>query len=253
MDGINGELAGFGGIFGGQQYDGGMGSLSVPLGCEWRPDRWRRRGFRRALSRHRRRPFVLRNPAQGLLGAYGDFTQWNEFGGVRAAHRAPEAEWYNGRLTVAGVAGLEVGNAQSGTVGTVIQTFSVPTRFFDQINLAYYPLDNLQVYAGHRYLDGGNALARGGEWGVPMSHGVMSALFVEGRVGDGAYHGVWGGLRVYFGRTDKTLIRRHREDDPTNWNDGAASTYNNGSQTSAPPTMTCPPGEHLVGGHCVGL
>ena len=95
------------------------------------------------------------------------------------------------------------------------------TRFFDQVNLAYYPIDNLQLYVGHRYLGGKNAAAFGGEWGIPMSHGVMAALFAEGRVGEDSYHGSWGGVRFYFGQKDKTLIRRHREDDPTNWDNGA--------------------------------
>ncbi|MEZ5890424.1 MAG: hypothetical protein R3D52_09310 [Xanthobacteraceae bacterium] len=43
----------------------------------------------------------------------------------------------------------------------------------------------------------------------------MASLFANGSLlenGDGA---VMGGLRVYFGQRDKTLIRRHREDDPS--------------------------------------
>lgn len=121
VDGINGELAGFGGTFGGQQYDGGTGSLSVPLGCEFGAQvDGAAAGFDGRFLGTVAGHLFWRNPAKGLLGAYGDFTQWNEFGGVRAAHLGPEAEWYNGRLTVAGVAGVEFGNSQSGTVGTVI-------------------------------------------------------------------------------------------------------------------------------------
>lgn len=94
------------------------------------------------------------------------------------------------------------------------------------------------------------------EWGFPVGHGIMSALFVEGRVGQGSYHGVWGGLRVYFGKSDKTLIRRHREDDPNGWNDGPASVFGNGSssgsQTNAPAgPPSCPVGQHLHNGACV--
>jgi len=42
----------------------------------------------------------------------------------------------------------------------------------------------------------------------------MASLFVRGSLseyGDGV---VFGGLRFYFGQRDKTLMRRHREDDP---------------------------------------
>jgi hypothetical protein len=62
---------------------------------------------------------------------------------------------------------LEFGNSASGTVGSVIQTFSVPTRFFDQFDLAFYPVDNLELYVGHRYLGGKNAAAFRGEWAFP--------------------------------------------------------------------------------------
>jgi uncharacterized membrane protein len=43
-------------------------------------------------------------------------------------------------------------------------------------------------------------------------HGL--ALFADGAMGDGYEH-VLAGVRVYFGK-DKSLIRRHREDDPLN-------------------------------------
>jgi len=253
VDGTNGKLGGFGGAFANESYYGGEGALAVPLGCEYGAQIGLIGGsfdgrFIGTAAGH----LFWRNPAQGLIGAYGDFTDWDEFGGVHAAHIGPEGEWYAGRWTLQGVAGAEFGNSQSGIVGSIVQTFDVKTRFFDEANLAYYPQDNLEVYAGHRYLGGKNAAAFGGEWGIPMSGGVMAALFAEGRVGEHSDHGIWGGLRFYFGHKDKTLIRRHREDDPTNWNNGADSTSNGGSQTPSPSGPTsCQPGFHLQNGVCV--
>jgi len=235
VDGLNGKIDGFGGSFADKSYFGGGGSLSAPLGCEFGAQVDLSGGsfdgrFIGTVSGH----LFWRNPAQGLLGAYGDFTDWDQFGGVHAGHFGPEAEIYNGRWTAEGVAGVEFGNTKSGTVGSIIQTYSVPTRFFDQVNLAYYPQDNLEVYVGHRYLGGKNAAAFGGEWGIPMNNGMMAAPFVEARLGENSYHGVWGGVRLYFGAKDKTLIRRHREDDPNTWNDGPDSTSNGGSTTTVP-------------------
>jgi len=249
VDGLNGKLGGFGGSFDNKTYYEGEGVLAVPLGCEFGAEVDLNGGsfdgrFIGTVAGH----MFWRNPAQGLLGVYGDFTKWDEFGGVRAGHVGPEAEGYFGRWTVQGVVGGEFGNNASGTVGTVIQTFNVRTRFFDEANLAYYPIDNLELYVGHRYLGGKNAAAFGGEWGIPMSHGMMAALFAEARIGQNSDHGAWGGMRFYFGQQDKTLIRRHREDDPTNWNNGAESTYNGGSQMPAAPT--CAPPDHLVNGVC---
>ena len=247
VDGVNGTITGFGGSFADKSYYGAQGSLSAPLGCEFGAQLDLSGGdfdgrFIGTVAGH----VFWRNPAQGLLGAYGDFTQWDEFGGVRSGHVGPEAELYTGQWTVRGVTGVEFGNTQSGTVGSIIQTYSVPTRFFDEVDLAYYPQDNLEVYAGHRYLGGKNAAAFGGEWGIPLNNGIMAAPFVEARVGEDSYHGVWGGVRFYFGQKDKTLIRRHREDDPTNWNNGADSTSNGGSSTPA-----CLPPSQLINGVCV--
>ena len=86
----------------------------------------------------------------------------------------------------------------------------------------------------------------------------MAALFAEGRIGEDDYHGVWGGIRFYFGQKDKSLIRRHREDDPTGLEDGMG--VSNGGSTSPVPSssqntttvITCPPGFILnTNGACV--
>jgi len=182
VDGVNGKLGGFDGSFANKTNAAAEGTLTVPLGCEFGAQIDLTGGsfddrFIGTVAGH----LFWRNPAQGLLGAYADYTDWDEFGGVHAGHVGPEGELYNGQWTVQGVTGVEFGNTRSETVGSIIQTFSVPTRFFDEINLAYYPQDNLELYAGHRYLAGKNAAAFGGEWGIPMNNGVMAALFAEGR------------------------------------------------------------------------
>jgi hypothetical protein len=243
VDGSNGKIAGLGGSYANHTIYGGIGSYSLPLGCEWglqidgTAASFDSR-FLGSLGGH----LFWRDPAQALVGVYGRYTYWNSpVGGVRAGHVGPEGEWYLGRWTLRGVAGVEFGNEASGTVGSLIQTYDIKTRFFDEADAAYYLQDNFQVYVGHRYLGGKNALALGTEYGIPMSHGVMTSLFVEGRVGEGNFHGVWGGLRFYFGQKDKTLIRRHREDDPYDWGGGIDGTSNGGTTTTTT-TQTCPPG-----------
>ncbi len=68
---------------------------------------------------------------------------------------------------------------------------------------------------------------------MPLGHGIMASLFAEGRIGEDDYHGVWGGVRFYFGQHDKTLIRRHREDDPNDWGVGIDGASNTGSTSSS--------------------
>jgi hypothetical protein len=242
VDGANGKLAGLGGTYDKNSLYGAMGSLAVPLGCQFGAqldgtaasldDR-----FLGSLGGH----LFWRNPAEGLIGLYGSYTNWNQVGGVHASHTGVEAEWYSGRLTLQGVAGVETGNTASGTVGGLPTTFNVKTRFFDQINLDYYAQDNFKVYLGHRYLAGQNALALGGEYGVPLGRGIMAAPFVEGRVGENNFRGVWGGLRFYFGQKDKTLIRRQREDDPIDWGGDFGGLAHSGSASSSSPASPPPP------------
>ena len=43
--------------------------------------------------------------------------------------------------------------------------------------------------------------------------GGGTSIFAEGRIGEDDYAAVWGGVRLYLGQ-EKSLIRRHREDDP---------------------------------------
>jgi hypothetical protein len=59
---------------------------------------------------------------------------------------------------------------------------------------------------------------------------------VEARYGDHDFHGVWGGVKLYFGQSDKPLMARHRRDDPPLWiADSLFSIINNqgSSLTSA--------------------
>ena len=218
VDGLNGKADGSGGTFADRSVYMFRGSFSMPIQCQF--------GLQidGGLGSLENRFFgyvgghgFWRDPSRGLVGLYGAFQGWNQVGGVRVAHVGPEAEYYFGRWTFQGVVGVEFGNTATGLIGNVIQTFDYRTRFFDQFNVAYYPIDNWKVFAGHRYLGGKNAFALGTEWGMPLGRGMMGALYAEGRIGEGDYHGIWGGFRVYFGQKDKTLIRRHREDDPVDW------------------------------------
>lgn len=223
VDGPNGKVDGFLGTFANRDLNGFRASVSAPLAARY--------GLQLdgAAGRFDSKKFAIlaghlfwRDPAQGLVGLYANHTRWDQFGGVKVSQVAGEAEYYMGPLTLQGIAGVEFGNTATFTTGTplagfVIQSFDVKSRFFDQINVAYYLNDNWKAFIGHRYLAGKNALALGTEWAMPLSGGKMTSLFVEGRVGEGNFHGVWGGLRVYFGQKDKPLMQRHRQDDPIEW------------------------------------
>ena len=145
---------------------------------------------------------------------YGDYLHWDRLGGVKVGHVGAEWASYLNRFTLEGVVGVESGNNRSAVIGGLVETVNLKTRIFDKIDLAYYLTDDLKLSIGHRYYGGKNLLALGGEWSFAKFGNVSPALFVEGRVGSNQFDGVWGGVRVYFGQKPKSLIRRHREDDP---------------------------------------
>ncbi len=244
VDGINGKISGFGGWLdnGGrdtfvapngttfilptpnrsQGLFGANGTLSIPLG--------QRFGLQiDGLASSARGAFVgggaahlfTRDPAVGLLGLYGSATRNNAFGGSNVYRLGGEAEAYFGRFTISGTAGWEQTQSGSRFVGSVpgfnIFDFGGRTsRFYDMVDLSFYPTDNWKVSVGHRFVGGNHMAALGTEYLVSLGGGTAASAFVEGRIGDRNNRAVFGGLTFYFGQKDKTLIRRHREDDPPN-------------------------------------
>jgi hypothetical protein len=231
VDGVNGKVEGLGGTLAHKSLYGSRGALSIPLAGHYGLQidgalgSLQKRGFG-TIGGH----LFWRDPARGLLGVYAGHTRWNQFGGVHVTQVAGEGEYYWQRFTLRGVAGIEFGNTATNTTvatilpsgptpgltATFIEGYDVKTRFFDHVDLTYYWTDNWDTYIGHRYLGGKHALAVGSEAALPIGvgSGRMVTAFVEGRIGEGDFQGVWGGLKAYFGQQDKTLIRRHREDDP---------------------------------------
>lgn len=227
VDGLNWKVGGLGGTLADRALGGAQGSLSVPLGGQWGLQLDAAVGsfdgrFFGSGAGH----WFWRDPSRGLMGLYASHTHWQEFGGLHVTQVAGEGEAYFGRFTLQGIAGVEFGNSQTGATGTTstattattfFDNYDVKTRFFDKINLAYYLTDNTKVFAGHRYLGGKHALALGAEAGLPSFGSTMVTGFVEGRVGESDFHGVWAGIRGYWGQSSKSLIQRHRQDDPINW------------------------------------
>jgi hypothetical protein len=127
------------------------------------------------------------------------------------------------------------------------------------VDLSYYPTDNWKVSVGHRFVGGNHMAAVGTEYLFSLGGGTAASAFVEGRIGDRNNRAVFGGLNIYFGQKDKTLIRRHREDDPPNrlLDDmfSGANTGGNGNGSNArnrrlgiPSTPACVPS--FLNGYC---
>jgi hypothetical protein len=164
-----------------------------------------------------------RDPSIGLLGAYGSYSHWNGIGlatipriGASFSRGAVEGEYYAGRWTFGGLLGYETVRVNAPVVAG-LTPFSIPNRFFDVIRASYYPTDNFKLSIGHVYTIGRNALTLSGEYGFAFGGGRMASLFAQGVIGERGNNAVLGGLRIYFGQHDKTLIDRNRQDDPDDY------------------------------------
>ncbi|MFK8034234.1 MAG: hypothetical protein AB8B94_08825 [Hyphomicrobiales bacterium] len=208
VSGINGKIAIEGGGFDKEGFGLITGSLSLPLGNPF--------GVQiDAMAGARDGKFIggggghlfWRNPAHGLIGVYGGYTHRDDIDGS-VARIGVEGEYYWENWTAKALVGVEFIDTDNPNI--IVEDES----FFALADISYYANENLQLSVGHRYISERNALALGVEYQLPQavfSGGV--SLFAEARIGEDDYQAGWGGVRFYFGE-DKSLMRRHREDDP---------------------------------------
>lgn len=182
-----------------------------------------------------------RNPDHALLGVYAHYVDLSAGGGVSADmwRLGAEAEIYLDRFSIEGFAGADLINAPVGNL----------SFFNGDLYAAYYATDNIRVHGAvlHQF---NNTLGRvGGEAILPFASNNVS-LYADGTFGSGVTS-VRGGLKFYFGEAGKSLIARHREDDPkTRLLDFFGFDVN-----LTPPAVTgCPPGTIDDGdGNCIPI
>ena len=246
VSGLNGKIEGAGGYEWGDKtfrdhaFGRLAGSVAMPLGHSFGVQldvagETARGEFGGAVGGH----LFWRNPSFALLGVYADgYTTKAPKGDFNLGRVAAEGELYLDRVSLSAIAGVEYGNM-------------IKTRGFIDAVASLYATDDLRVYAGWRNDFAGNQGRGGVEYQLPASTGWGNvALFAEGRVGEHGYAAGLGGVKVYFGQ-QKSLMRRHREDDPDTWSTqagGAVAQAISGGQLvkkkKKPDEPTCtPPGD----------
>ena len=147
--------------------------------------------------------FFWRDPSNALLGIYGEY---KEFGDLIDTYMiAAEGEFYREQFTLEWYAGLE--NLET--------PFGDSDFFAGEAVLAFYPTENSRVHAGVRRRIETTSLVLGAEF-MADTGGASPSVFIDAAFGDEDTTTVMGGLRLYLGSGSKSLIRRHREDDPDN-------------------------------------
>ena len=137
-----------------------------------------------------------RNPAEGLLGLYGSWVNWDTIG-AEVGKIGIEGEAYQGRFTIGGNV-VEQSGTFSGLAG--------------EAKLSYYAEDNFRLDGSFRFLQGVGGIGTiGGEWLAGNTSNL--SIFANGSWGQNGYSTVLGGVKFYTG-APKSLIKRNREDDP---------------------------------------
>lgn len=143
-----------------------------------------------------------RDPTKGLLGIYGQHGEMKDAGVSRLGL---EGDAYFGRFTLGGNVAYQWGNRSS--------RIEVDDGIVAGVNLKFYISDNFMVRAGGG-VEAGSGFGRGGFEFQP-GFAALPGLSIFADAGGGSNSNVYAlaGIRYYFG-DNKTLIRRHREDDP---------------------------------------
>lgn len=198
--------------------------------------------------------FFRRNPEIGLIGVTA---QYAHLRGANVYRTGMEGEYYAGRWTVTGRAGYQWGTmARRGRL-------TAPDGPYARATLDYYITEDLMIRGGLGFNplrnDQVNPQILGRiEWQFARSSVPGLTAFVDGQVSGHDSYRAMAGIRWHFrlsGETDKSLIRRHREDDPDGLNNdvftGGFSNGENNDPQSNNGGSQCPEGFVFVRGECV--
>jgi hypothetical protein len=136
----------------------------------------------------------------GVIAGYGDA------GKANAAWAGGEAEFYLGNISLEASAGYLNVDPNNGPNKDKLFAFG---------DVAFYPVENFRLALGASSVAGfesGHATAEYLLDAMPVS------FKVKGEVGENKFAAVTAGVSFYFGgdSSTKSLMRRHREDDPRN-------------------------------------
>ena len=147
-----------------------------------------------------------------LFGVYASYHEWN---GIEIWRVAGEAELYLDTVSVIGLAGWENIDVPAFSRGLRV-TNRDDEHFFGHLDIAVYPIEDLMLFAGYRYVGEESLGAAGGEY-LLRDHGMPVSLFVDGQFGDDDQSQIMGGVRIYLGGDGAgSLMTRHRTEDPGN-------------------------------------
>ncbi|NMD08108.1 MAG: hypothetical protein GYA66_09035 [Phyllobacteriaceae bacterium] len=213
------------------QYQG-TASLSMPIGCALglQLDAGRLSlGAAEALGVGGH--IFMRDPQSFLLGLHATYEDWSfDFPATDVVIKriGAEGELYLGQISLEAWAGLE-------------DTQVTDANLFGKLAAAYYATDDLRLAAGLRQSGGFTSGMVAAEWQVSDTPLSFTA---EAEMSEDESTSLKAGVKFYFGAAQKSLISRHREDDPEDGlfhSPGAAAqtAHNEGCLDDVPAEIFC--------------
>jgi hypothetical protein len=242
---VNGKLAIFGGDLSDGHEVGVSGALTLPLGHRFGMQLDGMFGSADDESFYGVGAHLFwRDPARALFGIYASHVSWDSsatfpaddpvggvftIGGADVSKLGVEGALYIDRISLEGLAAYQSGSE---------------TGFAGKGTVAYYPLDDLRLDLSIIHLEGnGVSGSAGAEWMLPRVDGF--SLFANASVDEDSDWQTVGGIKFHFSPAQKSLIQRHREDDPgISLPEDLYLSIGNGH---------CPAGTEELGGFCDGV
>jgi hypothetical protein len=207
VSGVNGKVHALAGGWDADNFDSeeaiaGIASLSIPLGCALGLQIDAGGGqFGDASSVGAGGHLFMRDPSSYLIGIHATYEDWSFEApalDVNSVKIGAEAELYLGNISLEAWAGYEDTNRTDGDV-------------FGKLTAAFYATDDLRLSAGLRHANDFTTGVLGAEWQMPD---MPLSLTAEAQFGEDDYRAIAIGAKFYFGADQKSLIDRHRQDDP---------------------------------------
>lgn len=227
---VNGKISGEGGVTGINGDSSGVGavkgSITTPLGHAFglQLDGAAGTSFNAAFGGGTAHLF-WRDPAIGLFGPVVSIAGGSS---MRLGWYGAEAELYAGLFTFGAWGGYH--DATDGAFG-----ISASSGFYGG-SVTAYPIPDLALSVGATSEFSRVAGTAALEFQPDLFVRRNVAFFVNGAVAEHSTYSVTAGVRFYFG-PDKTLIRRHREDDPPDVGTAAAAFEAAFAETVPPPVI----------------
>ncbi|WP_229006453.1 hypothetical protein [Roseibium aggregatum] len=155
-----------------------------------------------------------RDPSTGMVGLEGSYSHLDAYQGVDVFSAGIEAERYWGPITLGGVVGVTDGSRAIETNGRGQFRYDLDATFVAGSKLTWYPDENLALSVSGRVSGGDATGGLGVEWAPLRDTQLQPSLFARAALREGGEAYALAGVSIYFGGKSKSLIRRHREDDP---------------------------------------